>query len=1059
MWYATERVQSLREHWKHECAAWRWRVRGQSQATQSGRSPSCLRQAIRGWLILLPCLLFAGCGGGGNSIVSNPAPTPPDFLLVVSPQELVLSPGGSQLLSVSAAPQNGFSGSVQIVISGVPSEIAASTTSFTLSSDGEQNVTFSSQSTAVFVSAALTVQATSGNLSHSADVPLVVQVQSSAAHAPIRTRYLRTDSFYDPNSLQYAPPHFTAYDRVHRRFFVSNPFLNRIDVFDAASEVEMGTISVPGAWGIDVSPDGTKLYAGTLIGDLYLADPGAMQVTNIYPAQGIGPGGYAATGAFVLADGRLALLGGGFGGVDGQTSFAIWDPVTNSLTVIGAPIQNIGAFALSGDRTKVLLASIGENGPLSSYDPSTNQTATTSFAGFLKEIISTPDGKRFFAIEGETVGVYDAATVQQLGSFQGPVSGISSAAMSTDGTTLFVVDISSDLVAYDTTSFQEKGWVPNYQISDVQQTIVPGAVDETGLIVGPIGHGVAFADGSQIQPGTLSPQIGLGFPTPDAGPVKGGTAIQVTTSSGVQNISTFPGLTQAYAGNSQLVNVSYQSTQGNSPTIAGTTPGANASGVVDFTAIFSNNNVGIMPESFSYGPTIVEVVSNAATAEGGATGALIGYGLGQQTSDVQVQVGGTPATVTAVFSTVPYEPYPFPVEALEFVVPPGTPGTAVDITVTNADGSVTAGKSFYYASATTQFPLPNAVLQAGIYDSHRNVYYFADQSKIQVLSPTQGWQSPITLPNTGTTTQLLALSLLPDGSKLAVSDFGDKVIYVLNPDSPASAQAWALPQQGNDSGMRPTGLAILDNGLVYFGTSGGATGGGEWAFHKLDTSTGVFTDFTQLLESDQEDDFIRVLSSPDQSRVYSCIEGLPFFMDTSTDQQTIEYGIAGLSGSLPELAMSGDGSTLVTNGFFADANLNAIGLVAYTDRETFLPVATVGQKLNKDGVLMFQPLGDGIDVMGVATGRLVYRVELPAQLASVYDNLVMDGTDDTVAAITTNGVALIDLDSLALPNAASLAHRKIRASTARSRLRATAPGKRGLFVHGPHLRYSTTTFQ
>jgi len=91
----------------------------------------------------------------------------------------------------------------------------------------------------------------------------------TAAHAPLRTRYLRTNSFYDPNSLEYAPPHFSVYDAAHQQFFVSNPYMNEIDVFSAANETQTATISVPMAWGIDISPVDGSLWAGTFLGDLY----------------------------------------------------------------------------------------------------------------------------------------------------------------------------------------------------------------------------------------------------------------------------------------------------------------------------------------------------------------------------------------------------------------------------------------------------------------------------------------------------------------------------------------------------------------------------------------------------------------------------------------------------------------------------------------------------------------------------------------------------------------------------------------------------------------------
>ena len=71
----------------------------------------------------------------------------------------------------------------------------------------------------------------------------------SGVHPPIRTQYLRTNSSYDPNSLQYAPPHFSVYDAAHKQFFVSNPGMNEIDVFDANREIETTKIPVPLAWG------------------------------------------------------------------------------------------------------------------------------------------------------------------------------------------------------------------------------------------------------------------------------------------------------------------------------------------------------------------------------------------------------------------------------------------------------------------------------------------------------------------------------------------------------------------------------------------------------------------------------------------------------------------------------------------------------------------------------------------------------------------------------------------------------------------------------------------
>jgi len=101
---------------------------------------------------------------------------------------------------------------------------------------------------------------------------------------------------------------------------------------------------------------------------------------------------------------------------------------------------------------------------------------------------------------------------------------------------------------------------------------------------------------------------------------------------------------------------------------------------------------------------------------------------------------------------------------------------------------------------------------------------------------------------------------------------------------------------------------------------------------------------------------------------------------------------------------------------------------------------------------MFQPLGDGIDVLDVTTGRLVYRVELPTQLASIYDNLVVDGSDNTLAAITASGVSVIELDSLALPEWATRPKNMVVAAS-HTRRPGAAAGKHGASLRGPQLRY------
>jgi hypothetical protein len=333
------------------------------------------------------------------------------------------------------------------------------------------------------------------------------------------------------------------------------------------------------------------------------------------------------------------------------------------------------------------------------------------------------------------------------------------------------------------------------------------------------------------------------------------------------------------------------------------------------------------------------------------------------------------------------------------------------VTATTHFGSTTAKAAFHYATAVQSYPLI-ANLQAGIYDSHRDLYYFTDQAQIQVLSRTTGkWLSSIAVPGASSKTQLLAISESPDGSKLAISDFGGQAICLLSPDIPASIKCYPMPiDYFNTSLLAPAGLAVTNSGIVYFATAD-IGGTGTPAFHKLDSSSGLISDLGTLQSGGSADKFVRVLLSPDGSRVYSEIEGATFWLDTSNDSIHFSSATASNSGGVPDLSISGDGTTVDINGYLTDPLLNPEATPAYVDWETWFPTATLGQKLNRDGSIMFQPLTDGLDLIARNTGRLVYRVQIPVTTATVYDSLVV-GAQNSVAVITAAGVSFVDLSSL-----------------------------------------------
>ncbi len=878
-----------------------------------------------------------------------------------------------------------------------------------------------------------------------------VDVPVTSSHPPFRTRYLRTDAQYRP---QYFPSHFAAYDSVHTRFFLSNPTLNRIDVFDDATESQVGSVLVPMPWGIDVAPDGSVLYVTTIFGDIYVVDPLALSVIQHYSAATIGSQGYAAIQPFILASGQLALFGGFAAfNADGAQSFAIWNPTTNNLQVIypevfgNAAFSNIGQMSLTADRSKIVVGSADSDGTLGLYDPGTG-IAITAQAVSASEILPTPDGSRLFVSSGGgEFEVFNAATLALLGTFTSSGNGSYSAALSPDGSTLFSTDILGDVSAYDTTSFSQKGWVPNFGVFDFPQAIVLSVSDETGLIVGPIGHGVAFLDTTQIEAGLEQTIFDLGFLSPGTGSPSGGAAIQAQVSE--QNASTTENINSGtiYIGNKNANNALLSNT-----TATALTPPASAVGAADFTVVLSDGSIQLNPENFSYGPTIVELSTNSASADGGSQGVIFGYGLGQQPSDVTVGVGGQSAAVTQVVpSASPLSPYPFPMEAVLFTIPPGVAGSAATVTVTTANGSATSATPLRYVPAVQSYALPDAVLMQGMYDPTRGVVYFTDQAQIDVFSvSTNNWLAPIMIGYTNSSSRLVGVALSADGNTLAVSDSGNANIYVLNPSSPNTVKSFHVkpPNVGN---LQPRGLVVTDAGIVYY-LSYDSDIDPPGGLHQLDTGTGQITNY----EGGGYTPYSRILLSPDGTSVY--VTG-PLVLNTSTDSISVGILVQNIGDGNVDMALSGDGTILLTEDMLTDTNFNVQGDITYVDRDVWLAVAAYGQKLNSDGSLVFQPLTDGIDVHDAVTGLLTYRVQLPVQIANAYDALVIDNTDGLLFAITASGIAEVSLSSLPTPafkHARILPVRGLQSGNKGTVAPANAlyKGRKGGFDR-PHLRHST----
>lgn len=1009
-------------------------------------------------------LILAACGGGGSQ---NPPPPPnPDFSLSVSPTTDSVSAGSSVSVSLSAIPTNGFDSQVTVQISGVPGGVSVTPANVTLTPGTPQQFTLSALATSPSANATVTFSGTSGSLAH--DTTLGLTVNGNSNGVPVRTRYIRTDATTE--YYLWVNQHWILYHAATGRYFVTDPSSNQIIVLDAPSETVIARIGVPGAFGLDDTPDHSAIYVGTQVGDVYTVDPVAMTVTQRYIASEIGPYGFAASQVLVMADGQLALIGL-YNGVDGTIDLALWNPVNNSATVygglgeIGFPcnVGTLGGFARTVDRTQILLGNINGGG-LCEFNPTTGTSYTVSTGSDL-HITTTPDGNFIIMPNGTTgVTVFSAQNLQTVSqiSVEGGVGSSSGFVVSADSKTLFVPQ-ETVIYAYDLASGQQIGWLPNMYVQFTSGGLAFGpisspyllATDGSGLFAGPTEEGVGFMDLSELETGALGTQFTNGYLAPATGPASGGTAIQWEDPGSVGALESI------YFGANLATSISASGGYLN----ATSPPGK--PGPADVYTFTNDGGMQLLPEAFSYGPTILEVTPNMSTSEGGGTGYIYGYGFASTNSStvpggVTVTVGGITVPLTA-FSGNAYGLLapPFPLQSLAFTIPAGSNGSSVDVTVTTGAGTATASSALNYMQATQQFPLNGAELAQGVYDSYTGLYYFTDTNKIQVFSRTQGqWLNPISMP--ASAQRLWGIALSPNGSKMAVSDLENGNIYVLTNfnNSVPTTQTFSV-RSVSDFVVNASGLAISDSGSVYFMVVVIGQGGGADQFFKLDTSNGTF--FNYGIDSPGEgnsDAYLRNAISSDNARVFFNDYGYVFNVDTATDKIFSATEDPSCCYGNYELALSSNQTQFTATFYIYDSDLNNESYYALNDREILDILYVYGAKLSPDGRLLFQPSSDGIDVFDGNVGNLRERISLPFALSPNYDALVSDGVDNVVVAITGtsgSGIAVIDLTSLPEPSASL--HRPVRQSEAYRRRRvpnmSSAPTNRDARSRGvrsiPHI--------
>ncbi|MGB2590752.1 MAG: IPT/TIG domain-containing protein [Candidatus Acidiferrum sp.] len=994
-----------------------------------------LRHSTPGLLLAIFLLPSCGCGGGSAGIAPPPPPPQPDFSIGFSQNSVSVQQGAtSSAVNVSVGALNGFSGTVQVSLSGLPAGIVSNPAgSFGVAAGASAPVLFSAASNAGTGSFTVTATGVSGSISHPANLGLSVQ-SGVVANLP-RSTFARTDSTpaMDDPSGEFHHRH-VVYDPAHQLIFVANRAMNCVDVFSSSSAARVAEVSVPGASSADLSPDNSTVWIGTVTEQPVAIDTTSLQIKARYELSGLQP---LPNTLFDRPEELLALAGGNLimrlrQSQSSESLLALWTPSSNTLTNLTSTepqlFQNgLGAMARTGDQTKVLVAASDSSGELAIYGANGNVFAGPHGlgSGTIPLVAANADGSRFavdFVANGVSQVLLLDGSFNQAGSYTS--SAVNGMVFSRDGQFLYVSENTGSppvITALDGHSLGVIGQVPDLWIGSRRTEIED--VDSTKLLFGIANRGLALVDAANpaTLPATVPSFLLPPSVQPSDGPNTGGTA---ATLSG-QNFSS-----------SALVNFGAESASGvtvsSSSQITATSPANAASGAVNITAYFPNGWLALTPDAFSYGLQILQVLPNAGAQIGSDSVQIYGYGFGSDPTKIAVTVGGATAAVQKLENITTIAPslgldatYPFPLQRLTIQTPAGNAGKA-DIAVTSPAGSITAAKSFQYLQSEI-FYAKSSFDKFVLYDQSRQWLYLSDIDHLDVFDLTAGaFHSSGLEPPGGPppTAALRGLALTPDSSQLVVADFGAQNVYLVDPDNDSGT---SIPVGGvpgfTSSGPSRVAATSTQNVFVGLSAESGSSGGCTSCLGQLSltSSPPVIEPAAQpeissltgapLLQSSGagQQVFVAFASAPGGPLALWNASAPNQFSTFTANDSAVDMGAAS-GGAM--FALQVNGTTEIRG---ADLSLAAVPV---TPELLQIPgrIQVPGVTLHPTGALLYQPfltgpagnagVQGGVDILDAHTGSLRLRILLPQQFMTD-----VDGLHGSFLAVDENGQRLFCITS------------------------------------------------
>jgi hypothetical protein len=820
-------------------------------------------------------------------------------------------------------------------------------------------------------------------------------------------------------------PSSVIYDSFHKCFYVAVPGTSQVYVVSAGDGSVTSTIDIFSAYGLDLSPDGTRLYVTSSSGTFgfgaaegfYLVNTSSLKVIDFvqptvpvnpiqtnFPNQNDVPRFIAA-----MRNGKI-FYNAEQRGVTGSQVFA-FDPVSG-ISTAREPITGSASFyegiirKSAGGSKFAILSGDSAGGDLWVYD--SNSDTYSAYARVLvnTDAVVNPGGTRVLA-GGHLLFDQNLNLITDLASGAQLNWQYFGAAFSPDGTKVYVEDNDTfaQTASGGTTTFsnpvvsvfsgdtgQLLGYVPAPRLGTLIGLGM--AVSDNGLGILLTDQGFAEIDLSKpnsslpgpiseglLPPNTVMPPVGS--PQNPAAAMVGGSGFR----SGAKVFFGANAAPSATVASSNLINV--QPPPGNP-------------GPIDVTVYFPDGWALYGAQAYTYGPTVLYQDVNAGDVNGGTTVQLIGYGFDSKNSHVAVTVGGMAATVTNVNLLAGISPFSFPIEHITFVTPRGIAGPA-DITVTTDTGSTTVQKGFRYIShqlISGVLPLQMAV------DESRNRLYVADYSSGDVKFIDLNSMAVGTLVSSSGNPAVY-LTMTPDTSNLLIVG-ATGMLTVFNLNSASVVNRFYASPGNQPSGLVPTGIVSTSRGTAIVSmTFPGSFGPGSGGLFEIDLATG---NATAVL---QNADATLLAASADGNWVYMADAGSGDLRLWSASADAI---VRSLSYAFPinDLATTSSGDRLLEDSYVYTPLLSLINGVAPNDLLVSQRSVVEGEKIHSSGSLVYLPTTKGVEIYDVHHGQMSISVGILGGVASTVDGLVTNHAGTMLFVAEQAGIGIIDLSQAPL---------------------------------------------